>query len=133
MGYRGYILCHPVPALTAKGGILLSRKRYEQRDQGFHLHLFQNLTTIDDGHLHGMFNVTSVERDTRNHRHNYEGRTTINRGHDHRYRGRTGEPIQAAGGHYHRYRGETSVTDRHDHDYQGTTSVWRSRNVREWY
>jgi|GEM_PF-768046 len=132
MGYRMYNSVTSGVRKTAKGGIFLSRKRYEQRDQGYHLHLFQNLTTIDDGHLHAMFNVTSVEPDTRKHRHRYEGRTTVNRGHDHRYRGRTGEPIQSGSGHYHRYNGETSRDEGHDHDYRGTTSVWRPRSNREW-
>lgn len=90
-----------------------------------HVHSYQTLTLVADGHNHLITGVSAPARLANGtHVHRVRGRTTFVDGHWHAYDVITGpEEDMGVDTHVHYFAGVTSEADDHVHEFQGVTSL----------
>ncbi|MDO7786583.1 YmaF family protein [Desulforamulus aquiferis] len=91
-----------------------------------HVHRYNNITSLDVGHKHGMNGITGPTiRTGTSHVHSLNGVTTFDQGHSHNYRTVTGPAIPTRPGyHVHRYSGRVTIAGRtpHTHTFNALTA-----------
>lgn len=90
-----------------------------------HVHLYQTITDVADGHNHNILGISSPAKLTNGtHVHCLKGRTSFVEGHWHAYDIYTGPAVSLADGtHIHYYSGTTSEVEDHEHDFRGSTNL----------
>lgn len=90
-----------------------------------HVHIYQTITQVADGHNHSILGVSAPARMTNGtHVHCLKGRTSFVEGHWHAYDVYTGPAVSMGDGtHIHYYNGTTSEVEDHEHDFSGATNV----------
>lgn len=106
------------------------RAMFEEREDRnmVHVHIFNTITFVADGHQHIVAGATAPARRTgQSHIHRLRVRTSFNAedetGHWHWFDVMSGPAIYTAdGGHVHAFEGATSVDDGHSHDVANATA-----------
>ncbi len=90
-----------------------------------HVHLYQTIMQVADGHNHNMLGISAPARMTNGtHIHRLRGRSSFVDGHWHAYDECTGPAVAMSDGtHVHYYAGVSSEIDRHVHNFNGSTNI----------
>lgn len=111
--------------MSEKAKFAAAEERQDDCRELVHVHLYQTIAQVADGHNHQILGISSPARLTNGtHIHRIKGRTSFVDGHWHAYDVWSGPAVAMPDGtHIHYYGGVTSEVRNHVHAYNGATNI----------